>query len=156
ASCNFCHKTGHSENVCRKKKLLNGKPAQKPSASSIELHAVAGEHPNAKLVEIFVDGRPLSIKVDSGAEVVVLPSTLSGVSSKLQDPKSKLKGPGNNILSFIGTYVTTLSWHGKSTKQLLYVLATKTVPLQGFPAIKALGVCTCVDKVVRTSQPSGD
>ncbi|XP_049269031.1 uncharacterized protein LOC125757471 [Rhipicephalus sanguineus] len=55
-----------------------------------------------------------------------------------------------------GTYIATLSWHGKSTKQLLYVLATKTVPLLGFPGIQALGVCTFVDEVARTSQPTGD
>ncbi|XP_037520526.1 uncharacterized protein LOC119397159 [Rhipicephalus sanguineus] len=39
---------------------------------------------------------------------------------------------------------------------LLYVLATKTVPLLGFPAIQALGVCTFVDEFARTSQPTGD
>ncbi|XP_049272437.1 uncharacterized protein LOC125758830 [Rhipicephalus sanguineus] len=156
ASCNFCRKSGHFESVCRKKKRVNGKHTWKPLASFIELHAVAGERPNAKFVEVLVDGRPLSFKVDSGAEVSVVPSTFSGVPSKLQDPKSELKGLGNGILPVIGTYVATLSWHGKSTKQLLYVLATKTVPLLGFPAIQALGVCTFVDEVERTSQPTGD
>ncbi|KAL3208604.1 hypothetical protein MRX96_038971 [Rhipicephalus microplus] len=33
-----------------------------------------------------------------------------------------------------------------STKQLLYVLATKTVPLAGFPAIQAMGVGSDVVK----------
>ncbi|XP_037521933.1 uncharacterized protein LOC119399192 [Rhipicephalus sanguineus] len=147
--------SGHFENVCRQKKRVNGKHTRKPLASSIELHAVAGERPNAKFVEILVDGRPFSFKVDSSAEVSVVPSTFSGVPSKLHDPESELKGPGNNILPVTGTYVATLSWHGKSTKQLLYVLATKTVPLLGFQAIQALGVCTFVDEVARTSQPTG-
>ncbi|XP_049517017.1 uncharacterized protein LOC125942820 [Dermacentor silvarum] len=128
ASCNFCRKSGHFENVCLKKKRGSRKRTPKPSASSIELHAVAGERPNAKFVEVFVDGCPLSFKVDSGAEVYIVPST----------------------------YVATLSWHDKFTKQLLYVLATKTVPLLGFPAIQALGVCTFVDQVSGTPQPSGD
>ncbi|KAL1473397.1 hypothetical protein MTO96_038710 [Rhipicephalus appendiculatus] len=60
----FLARVAISENVCRNKERVNGKHTQKPSASSIELHAVAGEHPNAKLVEILVDGRPLSFKVD--------------------------------------------------------------------------------------------
>ncbi|XP_049514083.1 uncharacterized protein LOC125941160 [Dermacentor silvarum] len=110
ASCNFCRKSGHFENVCLKKKRGSRKRTPKPSASSIELHAVAGERPNAKFVEVLVDGCPLSFEVDSGAEVSIL----------------------------------------------LYVLATKTVPLLGFPAIQALGVCTFVDQVSGTPQPSGD
>ncbi|KAH7978209.1 hypothetical protein HPB49_004813 [Dermacentor silvarum] len=56
----------------------------------------------------------------------------------------------------MGTYVATLSWHGKLTNQRFYVLATKIVPQLGFPAIQALGVCTFVDQVSGTPQPSGD
>ncbi|XP_037579458.1 uncharacterized protein K02A2.6-like [Dermacentor silvarum] len=156
ASCNFCRKRGHFENVCLKKKRGSRKRTPKPSASSIELHAVAGERPNAKFVEVLVDGCPLSFKVDSGTENSIVPSTFLGVPSKIQDPKSELKGPGNNVLPVLGTYIATLSWHGKFTKQLLYVLATKTVPLLGFPAIHALGVCTFVDQVSGTPQLSGD
>ncbi|KAH7965799.1 hypothetical protein HPB49_011195 [Dermacentor silvarum] len=148
APCNFCRKSGHFENVCLENKHVNGKHTQKPSASSIELHTVAGQRPK------YV-GCPLSFKVDSGAEVSMIPRIFPGVPSKLQDPKSELTSPGNNILPVIGTYVTTLSWHGKSTKQLLYVLATKTVPLLGFPAIQALGISTFVDQVSGTTQPLG-
>ncbi|XP_037503094.1 uncharacterized protein LOC119377867 [Rhipicephalus sanguineus] len=97
-SCNFCRKSSHFEKVCREKKRVNGKHTRKPLASSIELHAVAGERPNAKFVEVLVDGHPLSFKVDYGAKVSVVPSTFSGVPSKLQDPKRELKDPSNNIL----------------------------------------------------------
>lgn len=58
-----------------------------------------------------------------------------------------MKGPGNNTLPALGTYAATLVWHGKSIKQLLYVLAAKMAPLLGFPAIQALGICTFVDNV---------
>ncbi|KAL1440271.1 hypothetical protein MTO96_001211 [Rhipicephalus appendiculatus] len=98
ASCYSCRKRGHFENVCCKKRRVNGKHTKKHSASSIELHAVAGERPNTKFVEILADGCSFSFKVDSGAEVLVVPITFAGAPLKLQDPKSKLKGPGNHIL----------------------------------------------------------
>lgn len=47
ASCNFCHKSCHFEGVCLKKKRVGKKLSPKPSACSIELHAVAEERPNA-------------------------------------------------------------------------------------------------------------
>ncbi|XP_070394701.1 uncharacterized protein [Dermacentor albipictus] len=99
---------------------------------------------------------PLSFKVDSGVEITLIPSTFPGVPSNFQDPNSELKDPGHNILPVIGTYVTSLSCHGMCTKQLLYVLARKPVLLLGFMAIQALGICTFVDQISGTPQPTGD
>ncbi|XP_077553537.1 uncharacterized protein LOC144168417 [Haemaphysalis longicornis] len=94
ATCNFCSKKGHFETVCMKNRRCNSKRTRS-SASSVELHAVAENRPNAKFIEVLVNGSPLSFKVDSGAEVSVVPSSFSGVPPKLQVPEGELKGPGS-------------------------------------------------------------
>lgn len=101
ATCNFCSKKGHFETVCMKKRRCNSKRTRS-SASSVELHAVAENRPNAKFIEVLVNGSPLSFKVDSGAEVSVVPSSFSGVPPKLQVPEGELKGPGNHTLPVLG------------------------------------------------------
>lgn len=109
APCNFCGKNGHLEVVCMKKKA-GWKLKQKPSASSVELHAiVVGRRPNAKFIEVLVDGRALSFKVDSSAEVLVVPFVFPGIPSKLQEPEAELKGLGNSVLPVLGTYSAILS-----------------------------------------------
>ncbi|XP_077550696.1 uncharacterized protein LOC144163904 [Haemaphysalis longicornis] len=155
ATCNFCSKKGHFETVCMKKRRCNSKRTRS-SASSVELHAVAENRPNAKFIEVLVNGSPLSFKVDSGAEVSVVPSSFSGVPPKLQVPEGELKGPGNHTLPVLGTYQATLTWKGKSVEQKLYVLESKTVPLLGFPAIQALGVCKFLDHVSGSQESSGE
>lgn len=104
---------------------------------------------------MLVDGRALSLKVDSGAEVSVVPSAFPGIPTKVQNLEGELEGPGSNLLPNLGTYDATLTWRGKSFKQQLYVLAVDAVPLIGFPAIQALGVCTLLDHVSEVPEPCG-
>ncbi|KAM7306732.1 uncharacterized protein ISCGN_010400 [Ixodes scapularis] len=70
ASCNLCHKKGHFAAVCRSKKC---------KLASIELGAVStATRPRSKFVEVKVDRLALSFKVDSGAEVSVIPKLIRG------------------------------------------------------------------------------
>lgn len=64
-----------------KKKRGSERSPSRPSANCIELLAVAEERMNAKIIDVFVDGRELSFKVDTGAEVSVVPSSFPGVQS---------------------------------------------------------------------------
>lgn len=139
AACNLCHKKGHFAAVCR---------ARKGKLSSVELAAVSARGgARSKFVEVKVNGLALNFKVDSGAEVSVVPSTFSGIPAHLQRPDGELTGPGGHPLEVLGTFMASLSWKDKCVKQELYVVRSQTVPLLGFPAIQALGVVKFVDHI---------
>ncbi|XP_037502541.1 uncharacterized protein LOC119376955 [Rhipicephalus sanguineus] len=141
ATCNKCGKKGHFAVVCRASKQL----------SVVELGAVcSNSEERAKFVDIKVDGTPLRFKVDSGAEVTVVPSTFSGIPPYLEPPEGELSGPAGQPLDVLGTFTATLQWKNKSATQRLYVLRSQVMPLLGFPAIQELGVVKFVDPVVET------
>lgn len=127
--------------VCRASKQL----------SVVELGAVgSNSEERAKFVDVKVDGTPLRFKVDSGAEVTVVPSTFSGIPPYLEPPEGELSGPAGQPLDMLGTFTATLQWKNKSATQRLYVLRSQVMPLLGFPAIQELGVVKFVDPVVET------
>lgn len=143
ATCNFCKKQGHFAEVCRAKK-------RKEKLGSVELCSVRTQR--ARYVEVSVNGHVTRFKVDSGADVTVVPPSLPGVPRKLDAVEGELIGPGNQPLPVLGTFQATLAWKDKRTVQQLYVMRAQTTPLLGLPAIEALGVVKFVNT---TSAESG-
>ncbi|XP_049524062.1 uncharacterized protein K02A2.6-like [Dermacentor silvarum] len=138
AVCNHCKKRGHFAAVCRSGKRLG----------SVELHSVAAVARNGRYVEVRVNGNPLVFKVDSGADVSVVPRTFPGCPAVLDKPRGEeLFGPGKQALKLLGTFDAALSWRGRQVKERLYVVAGQEQPLLGYPAIVALGVVKFVGAV---------
>ncbi|KAM7293268.1 uncharacterized protein ISCGN_026398 [Ixodes scapularis] len=107
---------------------------------------------HGRYVEVSVNGHVTRFKVDSGADVTVVPPSLPGVPRKLDAVEGELIGPGNQPLPVLGTFQATLAWKDKRTVQQLYVMRAQTTPLLGLPAIEALGVVKFVNT---TSAESG-
>uniref|UniRef100_A0A147BJ81 RNA-directed DNA polymerase n=1 Tax=Ixodes ricinus TaxID=34613 RepID=A0A147BJ81_IXORI len=150
AFCSKCHKKGHFAAVCRSGTKLE---RHSKRLASVELGAVSSDgSTRAKFVEVKVDGMPLSFKVDSGAEVTVIPSTFSGIPARLEPPDGQLTGPAGQPLDVLGAFVATLEWKNRTTKQKLYVVRSQVVPLLGFPGIQALGVVKFVEPVAAVQQ----
>ncbi|XP_064469924.1 uncharacterized protein LOC135384661 [Ornithodoros turicata] len=147
ALCRLCHKRGHFAIVCRARRSKN--------LNSIQLFAISASRKKGKFVEVFVDGIPLLFKVDSGAEVTVIPSTFGGIPEQLQAPDGDLVGPGSHSLRTDGTFTATLAWKEKVVTQKIYVVEGLETPLLGFPAIEALGVVKFVDQVGSFKRKSG-
>ncbi|KAL1486437.1 hypothetical protein MTO96_046964 [Rhipicephalus appendiculatus] len=124
---------------------MANKQQREPSASSIRLSALTEKHLNAKFIDGLVIGHSVSFKIDSAVEVSVVPVHSPGVPTRLQQPDEQLKGSGNHPICVLCSFSATRSWKARSTKQLLYVLAAKMVPLLGFPASQAQGVCKFLD-----------
>ncbi|XP_077547331.1 uncharacterized protein LOC144159615 isoform X3 [Haemaphysalis longicornis] len=138
AKCKGCNRIGYFEAVCEKK--------SKKNMGALTLHSVAALT-RAKFVKVAVNGRNANFKVDSGAEVTVIPDSFPGIPKQLQKPEGELTGPGNYSLTVLGTFQAKLSWKGRSTVQTVYVVPSQDQPLLGFPAIQALGVLRFVDSV---------
>ncbi|KAH6934814.1 hypothetical protein HPB50_001008 [Hyalomma asiaticum] len=71
--------------------------------SHIQLLAVNASRELGRFVSVEVNGRTLRFKVDSGADVSVVPITFQGCPSSLDLPGGEqLLGPGRNRLDLIG------------------------------------------------------
>ncbi|KAM7295078.1 hypothetical protein ISCGN_024583 [Ixodes scapularis] len=135
AKCRYCKRIGHSGAVCEKERGL----------SSVQLHSVESSC-RSKFVSADVNGYAVHFKVDSGAEVTVLPSSFPGVPRQLQRLDGELAGPGSTSLQVLGTFEATLRWKDKSFVVQVYVMPAQDPPPLGFLAIQALGVVKFVDR----------
>jgi len=97
---------------------------------------------------ISVNGQPVRFRVDTGADVSVIPSSMYTRSmGELQDPDQALFGPGREQLRVRGVVQTTLCSDKESTKQSVYVVESLQTPLLGRPAIQALGLVRVIGTV---------
>ncbi|KAH6933244.1 hypothetical protein HPB50_013810 [Hyalomma asiaticum] len=78
----------------------------KKRLSRIQLLAVNASRELGRFFSVEVNGRALRFKVDSGADVSVVPITFQGCPSSLDPPGGEqLLGPGRNRLDLIGPLV---------------------------------------------------
>ncbi|KAL3259389.1 hypothetical protein MRX96_002039 [Rhipicephalus microplus] len=79
---------------------------------------------------------PLQFKVDTVADVSVVPPSFAGCPVDLDKPHNeRLMGPGRCRLRLLGTFPATLSWRGRSVCKTLYVVADIDSPLLGYSAV---------------------
>ncbi|XP_077543850.1 uncharacterized protein LOC144155975 [Haemaphysalis longicornis] len=107
ATCNHCRKNGHFAAVCRSNSTRR--------LSQIQLCAVDAAQTERRHVVVHVNGRPLQFKVDTGADVSVVPPSFAGCPVDLDKPNNEqLMGPGRCRLKLLGTFPATLSWRGRT------------------------------------------
>ena len=104
---------------------------------------------------VHVNGVPLSMKVDTGADVTAISEleyrrTLRSV-PKLQRPDRVLRGPDGKGLPVLGQFQAKLSIPlnsiSKSSHQPIYVIHRLRLPLLGLPVIQALHVLKHIDSM---------
>nr|XP_037275468.1 uncharacterized protein LOC119168167 [Rhipicephalus microplus] len=147
ATCNQCRKKGHFMAICRSNNTRR--------LSQIQLCAVDASQTERRHVVVHVNGRPLQFKVDTGADVSVVPPSFAGCPVDLDKPDhEQLMGPGRCRLRLLGTFPATLSWRGRSVCKTLYVVADIDFPLLGYSAVVDLGVVQFVDTVEDAEAPN--
>ncbi|XP_077536156.1 uncharacterized protein LOC144148507 [Haemaphysalis longicornis] len=125
ATCNHCRKNGHFAAVCRSNSTRR--------LSQIQLCAVDAAQTERRHVVVHVNGRPLQFKVDTGADVSVVPPSFPGCPVDLDKPNNEqLMGPGRCRLKLLGTFPATLSWRGRTRfriRLMRYQFTVKYVPV---------------------------
>ena len=77
------------------------------------------------MVELLLNGSPVQFKIDTGADVIVLPEStfkqLSGIA--LQQASRSLSGPSQHSLKVCGQFTATLSQGATEVEEEMYVAA---------------------------------
>ena len=92
-------------------------------------------------MNLYLNDIPLEFKIDTGAEVTVIPeSVATPFQSLLQASSRGLQGPGKTSLQVCGQFTGTLRKDTHAVKEEIYVVKNLHTPLLGLPAITNLNL----------------
>ena len=94
----------------------------------------------AWFIEILVNKQPIRFKVDTGAAVTAVPSSLSSMFPEMEESSKTLRGAGNYKLSIAGKTTAELHLRDKQVMETIYIVEGLVTPLLGKPAISKLGL----------------
>ena len=153
ATCHRCHQKGHYHQYCWTKQVgeVGSREEGTPVSSDSEVGEVfigAVEKPSEARspwrVSMLLNGTPMEMKIDTDADVSVLPESmyckLSGVA--LKPTSKKLFGPGGHTLAVQGKFTATLQIGNRCVRERIYVVQGVRNALLGQPAIKSLKLLT--------------
>ena len=101
------------------------------------------------MVELLLNGSPVSFKVDTGADVTVVPEkTFKSIKgSELRPAETALYGPNRQRIPSLGQATMVLQKGDKEIKEEVFVVPQADQALLGKPAIEALGLLQRIDIV---------
>ena len=159
ATCRKCSKIGHYASECRTKSVQE---VSTESTSDTEVFLGAIQQDNTEKdpwkVELYIEGCLTTFKIDTGADVTVIPKCLLDKlpSPTLTPAKKTLIGPNRSKLPLLGCFKAKLQKQEKETHEEVYVVPNLQTPLLGKPAIKALGLAVRVDSVAKPEREPMD
>lgn len=145
--CHACGKKGHYQKVCASSRKVN---EIQEKDDDIFLGTVMAEG-DPWLVDIIIKDCEIQFKIDTGADVTVMPDHIfhrifkDGKKPALLKVTKPLLGPGCAPLSVVGVSNIRLQKGEKHTLEEVYVVKSLHSPLLGRPAITKLGLVTRVD-----------
>lgn len=110
-------------------------------------------HSNLWNATVMLNGKAVEFKLDTGADVSVIPTQLfeSLKIDTMQPTEAKLTGAGSQPLAVQGKFEANLQYKARSSKQTVYVVSTLSKPLLGKLAIESLNLISRVDIVDKDS-----
>ena len=138
-TCHKCKKKGHYSSVCHSK-AVDTFSEEQDSGNDGFLDTIHETKGTSWTAPIKINGQEIVFKLDTGAEATAVSMktfrTLSNV--KLLKSAKVLCGPNNQPLKVIGQATVQLTYNGKTSKQIIYVIKDLKNILLGLPAITAL------------------
>ena len=153
-SCRACGRTGHYEDFCFSKtkskqskskvRHMYGDEDDLPILGSVEseINTVDSWH-----AELLVNSQKMSFRIDTGADVTVIPDRCFRNTDCLEKTEKRLYGPGGSELEVKGVFKATVESKSVKCSQDLYVVKGLRKPLLGRPAIEALGILKRVEAI---------
>ena len=170
ATCFHCNRKGHfgnqrlSTTVANVKRDLSELTMESDNNNDdtdrAYLDTVRGEQSRIWVVDVKINDRTVSFKVDTGAEVTAIsePTWSSlGITTPLAKAKTLLFGPDQRPLEVVGKAPLPLAYNQKTCVQTVYIIKGLKNNLLGLPAIIELkflsNVCS-VEKSIVSQYPA--
>lgn len=147
ATCLKCKKKGHYKAVCR---------SFGPNVNALEesdddetfLGIISTPKSDPWKIPVVINGKKVMFKVDTGADVSVIPDTeAKKLNVEVKETSKVLTGPCKGQLNVCGSFCTQLHTEKKSARQTVYIVKGLKHPLLGRPAIEALNIVSVVQQV---------
>lgn len=140
--CRKCKKIGHFSQLCLTKSLHNITTAEKDDTEGSPVYYL-GELEKADApwtANIAVSKTSVEFKIDTGADVTVLPESLYRNSKwpTVIPTKINVRTASGSPLHVVGSFEAQLEYQTNRSTQNVYVVRGLQRPLLGRPAIKAL------------------
>ena len=155
AICHKCAKKGHFQSVCKSSKKVAAVQAADDDGEFLGTVTAQVQTSTGKvgtdpwMVELLLNGSPVQFKIDTGADVSVIPEStfkrLSGIT--LQQASRSLSGPSQQPLQVCGQFTAILSQGATAVEEEIYVVQGLETALVGRPAIEAMGLISRVNMV---------
>ena len=155
AECRKCHKIGHYAAFCRSKKIQKFAEVEEEddelflNNEDSHMGTIVGEVTSDPwMVTVKMDQQELQFKIDTGADVTVIPERMTPIGKRpLQKVTKKFFGPGRTRITVLGKFTAKLTYKERSCNDEVYVVKGLEEPLLGRPAIKALQLIKLVDQI---------
>ncbi|KAK3107078.1 hypothetical protein FSP39_006562 [Pinctada imbricata] len=146
AQCMKCGRTGHFAKMCRNKAIRELKSSPYPEDAF--LGAIDTDTENGWMVDLSINGVSVRFKIDTGADVTVIPEEISRkVKGSEHKPDRILYGPTNKNLIVAKMIKVAVQYNDKTSDQEIYVVKNLKTALLGRPAIEALNLLMRVENV---------
>ena len=142
AVCRRCSKRGHFQKLCR------SKHTSEPTINQIEeedaflgvVHSKQSLDP--WMVNLYLNKQSLEFKIDTGADVTVIPASVYKESKHgpLKPSNCLLKGADQQPLQVTGSFTGKLSHKNTEICEEIFVIQGLQTPLVGRPAISSLNL----------------
>ncbi|KAL5020662.1 hypothetical protein ScPMuIL_002255, partial [Solemya velum] len=154
-TCSRCHARGHFIRCCR----LNISEIDSKMDTLFLGTIGSDENSTPWMVDVKLNGSVVNFKIDTGADVTVVPNgSIDSSLVTLRKPDKILYGPGGKHLHVCGMFRGTLSFRDRNIDQEIYVVEGLKHSLLGRPAIEKLELLLRINSVqsvtdVRTRYP---
>ena len=150
-TCHACGKKGHFKTMCRTQGAVQAVESAESAADDEAFMGMVrqSQESNPWSITLSVNGTPVEFKIDTGADVTVIPtSILRSIPDATLKPATKvLSGASSKTLKVKGQFTATLKYQGKEATEEVYAVGKLNRSLLGRPAIEALGLVQRVNAV---------
>ena len=161
SKCFKCGKIGYFHRLCRS--TVNNVETRTRSDSENSnsdsdwkfLRVVTGTSVTKQwMTKLKLNRRMIKFKIDTGADVTVIPSTTYVLyyDGLLHRTKTPLVGPGQNTLKVRGWFEATFKKGNDEVKETVYVVEGLKTPLAGIPIIQKLNLISEVNSVDKNKE----
>ena len=143
AICRRCSKKGHFRKLCRSKNTSEPTINQIKEEEDAFLGVVSSNKSiDSWMVNLYLNKQSLDFKIDTGADVTVIPTSVYRKSKHgpLKSSSRLLKGADQQPLQVIGSFTGKLSYNNTESCEEIFVIQGLKTPLVGRPAISSLNL----------------